>query len=47
MKPWGSSRPSDSVSRRASVSAAIPVGGMDFIDCLKLYNDDPNTEGAS
>jgi succinyl-CoA synthetase alpha subunit len=23
-----------------------PVGGMDFIDCLKLYNDDPNTEGV-
>jgi len=23
-----------------------PVGGMDFIDCLKLYNDDPGTEGV-
>jgi succinyl-CoA synthetase alpha subunit len=23
-----------------------PVGGMDFIDCLKLYNDDPDTEGV-
>jgi succinyl-CoA synthetase alpha subunit len=23
-----------------------PVGGMDFIDCLKLFNDDPNTEGV-
>ncbi|HEX4474051.1 MAG TPA: succinate--CoA ligase subunit alpha [Polyangiaceae bacterium] len=22
-----------------------PVGGMDFIDCLKLFNDDPGTEG--
>ncbi len=22
-----------------------PVGGMDFIDCLKLYNDDPGTAG--
>src|SRR5499427_7472283 len=23
-----------------------PVGGMDFIDCLKLFNDDPETEGV-
>jgi succinyl-CoA synthetase alpha subunit len=23
-----------------------PVGGMDFIDCLKLFNDDPGTEGV-
>jgi succinyl-CoA synthetase alpha subunit len=23
-----------------------PVGGMDFIDCLKLFNDDPHTEGV-
>jgi succinyl-CoA synthetase alpha subunit len=23
-----------------------PVGGMDFIDCLRLYNDDPGTEGV-
>jgi succinyl-CoA synthetase alpha subunit len=23
-----------------------PVGGMDFIDCLKLFNDDPDTEGV-
>jgi succinyl-CoA synthetase alpha subunit len=23
-----------------------PVGGMDFIDCLKLFNDDPKTEGV-
>jgi len=23
-----------------------PVGGMDFIDVLKLYNDDPQTEGV-
>src|SRR6478735_6634436 len=23
-----------------------PVGGMDFIDCLKLYNEDPQTEGV-
>jgi succinyl-CoA synthetase alpha subunit len=23
-----------------------PVGGMDFIDCLKLYNEDPGTEGV-
>jgi len=23
-----------------------PVGGMDFIDCLELFNDDPNTEGV-
>ncbi len=23
-----------------------PVGGMDFIDCLKLYNDDPGTAGV-
>jgi succinyl-CoA synthetase alpha subunit len=23
-----------------------PVGGMDFIDCLELYNDDPGTEGV-
>jgi succinyl-CoA synthetase alpha subunit len=23
-----------------------PVGGMDFIDCLKLYDDDPGTEGV-
>jgi succinyl-CoA synthetase alpha subunit len=23
-----------------------PVGGMDFVDVLKLFNDDPNTEGV-
>ena len=23
-----------------------PVGGMDFIDCLTLFNDDPNTDGV-
>jgi succinyl-CoA synthetase alpha subunit len=23
-----------------------PVAGMDFIDCLKLFNDDPGTEGV-
>ncbi len=23
-----------------------PVGGLDFIDVLKLFNDDPNTEGV-
>ncbi|MEZ4371264.1 MAG: succinate--CoA ligase subunit alpha [Polyangiaceae bacterium] len=23
-----------------------PVGGMDFIDCLKLFNDDPGTEAV-
>ncbi len=23
-----------------------PVGGMDFIDCLKLFNDDPDTEAV-
>ncbi len=23
-----------------------PVGGMDFIDCLKAFNDDPGTEGV-
>jgi succinyl-CoA synthetase alpha subunit len=23
-----------------------PVGGMDFIDLLKLFNDDPQTEGV-
>jgi succinyl-CoA synthetase alpha subunit len=23
-----------------------PVGGMDFIDCLKLFNDDAGTEGV-
>lgn len=23
-----------------------PVGGMDFIDCLKLFNEDPNTEAV-
>jgi succinyl-CoA synthetase alpha subunit len=23
-----------------------PVGGMDFIDCLTLFNEDPNTEGV-
>jgi succinyl-CoA synthetase alpha subunit len=23
-----------------------PVGGLDFIDCLKMYNDDPDTHGV-
>src|SRR6187431_443664 len=23
-----------------------PVGGLDFIDCLQLFNDDPGTEGV-
>src|SRR5690606_28669793 len=23
-----------------------PVGGMDFIDCLKLFNEDPDTEAV-
>ncbi|MBM4361666.1 MAG: succinate--CoA ligase subunit alpha [Deltaproteobacteria bacterium] len=23
-----------------------PVGGMDFIDCLRLFNDDPDTDGV-
>jgi succinyl-CoA synthetase alpha subunit len=23
-----------------------PVGGLDFVDCLKLFNDDPETEGV-
>ncbi|NUP09701.1 MAG: succinate--CoA ligase subunit alpha [Polyangiaceae bacterium] len=23
-----------------------PVGGLDFVDCLKLFNDDPETQGV-
>ena len=29
-----------------SVSAGIPVNGTNFVDVLKLFNDDPATEGV-
>jgi len=44
MRRWLRPPPPDSGNPPASASAATPVNGTSFVDCLEMFLDDPETE---